>query len=53
MSSQVSPVCVTVSHVEMGEVVRRLGPYANAADARRAMPAVTGQAMTWVRTEDT
>ncbi|AWT34604.1 hypothetical protein DM785_02805 [Deinococcus actinosclerus] len=46
-------VYVTVSHVETEEVVRRLGPYANAADARRAMPAITGQAMTWKRTAET
>lgn len=43
---------VTVSHVETGEVVRQLGPYANAAAARRAVPAFTGQAMTWERTAE-
>ncbi|MVN85157.1 hypothetical protein GO986_00020 [Deinococcus sp. HMF7620] len=46
-------VFVTVSHVETGETVRQLGPYQNAAAARRALSAFTGQAMTWERTEDT
>ena len=53
MSSQDPQVFVTVSQVETGEIVRRLGPYANAAAARRAVPAFTGQAMTWERTEET
>ena len=53
MSSPDPQVFVTVSHVETGEVVRQLGPYANAAAARRAVPAFTGQAMTWERTAET
>lgn len=53
MSSLSPQLFVTVSHVETGEVVRQLGPYANAAAARRAVPAFTGQAMTWERTTET
>ncbi|MBZ9715929.1 hypothetical protein [Deinococcus multiflagellatus] len=53
MPDQPPRVYVTVSHVETGEVVRRLGPYESAAAARRALPAFTGQAMSWERGKDT
>lgn len=46
-------VFVTVSQVETGEVVRQLGPYANAAAAPRAVHPFTEKAMTWERTAET
>lgn len=46
-------VFVLVMHIETGEVVRQLGPYQTAAEARQAVNAIVWPEMPWERQAST